>query len=400
MPLERATNRRSGFAFLLVVALLGPSSTLAAPHRPQRDDIVLERLPVVLDTTARELRQLRARAADRPDDPTPALALAERYFALGQTTQDPRYIGYARAAVQRWWADPNAPAAAIVLRAAIKQNRHEFGAALADLDLVLARDPGSPRAWLGRATILLAQGKPVESLASCQRLLRVAAPIVGAICRAAAAARLGDARAAFAMLDVTLARGASLDPAIEVWAHNDLAEIALLLGDPEAAQRQLREALRLEPQDAFTINALADLLLDQGRADEALAVLGDDMRHDGKLLRSAIALRMLGRPRWRENAALLEARFAAANSRGDSLHLREDARFRLALADDPAGALQVAQRNWRDQREPQDARLLLESALAAQAPDAAEPVLRWLDETGLADPRLECALRRLRGGEG
>jgi tetratricopeptide (TPR) repeat protein len=223
---------------------------------------------------------------------------------------------------------------------------------------------------------------------------------VGAICRAAAAARLGDARAAFAMLDVTLARGASLDPAIEVWAHNDLAEIALLLGDPEAAQRQLREALRLEPQDAFTINALADLLLDQGRADEALAVLGDDMRHDGKLLRSAIALRMLGRPRWRENAALLEARFAAANSRGDSLHLREDARFRLALADDPAGALQVAQRNWRDQREPQDARLLLESALAAQAPDAAEPVLRWLDETGLADPRLESALRRLRGGEG
>ena len=223
---------------------------------------------------------------------------------------------------------------------------------------------------------------------------------MGAVCRAAAAARLGDARAAFAMLDVTLARSPNLNRAIEIWARNDLAEIAVLLGDPETAQRQLHTALRLEPQDAFTINALADLLLDQGRPAEALTVLGDDLRHDGKLLRSAIALRMLERPSWRKHAALLEARFAAANLRGDSLHLREDARFRLALADDPAGALQVAQRNWRDQREPQDARLLLESALAAQAPDAAEPVVDWLNETRLADPRLEPALQRLHGGEG
>jgi tetratricopeptide (TPR) repeat protein len=384
--------------YVAVALLLGAAPSWAAPYRPADDGAVLERLPVVVDAAAFELRRLRARAAADPAEPAAALALAERYLALGQRTQDPRYVGYARAAVERWWTDPGPPAELLVLRAAIKQNRHEFGAALADVDRALALDPGSPRAWALRATILLVQGKPRESLGSCARLDRASASIAGTVCHAAAVARLGQARAAMALLGTTLERSPGLDPAIEAWARTELAELALLLGDAGAAERELRAALRAEPDDAFTVNALADLLLDQGRPEAALALVRDDPRHDGKLLRSAIALKMQGLLAWREQAAELEARFAAATARGDALHLREEARFRLTVMEEPARALELARENWRSQREPWDARVLLESALAAGRP--AEAVLAWLDETGLADPRLEPALKRLQGGEG
>ena len=117
--------------------------------------------------------------------------------------------------------------------------------------------------------------------------------------------------------------------------------------------------------DAFTLCALADLLLDLDRPAEALALVEDEPGHDGKLLRGALAARRLDAPWWREQVRILGERFAAATQRGDALHLREEARYRLALADDAAGALRLATANWRAQREFWDARLVLESALAA-----------------------------------
>jgi tetratricopeptide (TPR) repeat protein len=353
-----------------------------------------------VDATARELRRLRDDAAARPGDPVPALALAQRYLALGQQTQDPRYVGYSRAALQPWWADENAPTPVIVLRAAIRQNRHEFDAALADLDLALERDPGDPRAWALRATVLLVQGRPDASLASCARLERLSRSVAGVVCQAAAMARLGRAPAALALLDTTLTRSAGLDPALEAWLRTELAETALLESDAATAERQLRAALRLDTQDAYTINALADLLLDLGRPTEALALVQDDPRHDGKLLRAAIAMRMLSDPAWVDQMRVLDARFAAATQRGDALHLREEARFRLELTAEPARALRLAQENWQHQREPADVRILLETALAAGTYGAASPALAWLDATGFVDARLEPALQRLRGEQG
>jgi hypothetical protein len=187
---------------------------------------------------------------------------------------------------------------------------------------------------------------------------------------------------------------------IERWGRTELAEIFRLVGRPDSAEAELRAALRLEPQDAFAANALADLLLAQGRPREALDVLGADFSHDGKLLRAALAARMLGNPAWRHLAAQLGQRFAAARLRGDAIHLREEARFCLELRDQPAQALALATENWRQQREPADLRVLLASALAADDAEAAAPALAWLDATGFVDPGLEPLVRRLRGVSG
>ncbi|MBK6338002.1 MAG: hypothetical protein IPF60_20620 [Betaproteobacteria bacterium] len=56
----------------------------------------------------------------------------------------------------------------------------------------------------------------------------------------------------------------------------------------------------------------------------------------------------------------LADRFAAAKVRGDTTHRAEEARFTLQLAGNPAAAVAIAAANYQVQREPRDARALLE----------------------------------------
>ncbi len=84
----------------------------------------------------------------------------------------------------------------------------------------------------------------------------------------------------------------------------------------------------------------------------------------------------------------LGERFAAAGLRGERLHLAEEARYLLDLKGDAKAALAAAAENWKSQREPRDAAVLLEAALAAGDRKSATPVLNWLQESGFEDPRL------------
>ena len=75
----------------------------AAPYLPVSDAQVLERLPISpANPVFRELRGLRTELASRPDDAGVAARLAGRYFDLAMAEGDPRYIGYAEAALSPW----------------------------------------------------------------------------------------------------------------------------------------------------------------------------------------------------------------------------------------------------------------------------------------------------------
>ncbi len=82
---------------------------------------------------------------------------------------------------------------------------------------------------------------------------------------------------------------------------------------------------------------------------------------------------------------MMTDRYAAARARGDTTHRAEEARFELRVRGNSAGALQLAQLNYAVQREPRDARVLLEAALAAKNPTAAQPVLDWLRRSSFQD---------------
>ena len=170
-----------------------------------------------------------------------------------------------------------------------------------------------------------------------------------------------------------------------------LGKTAERLGDWGRAEGHFQEAQRLGPHDAYLLGAYADFLLDQGRAGEVVALLREETRVDGLLLRLTLAEREIGAPGKEAHIEELRARFAASRQRGDSLHQGEEARFLLHLVDQPQAALTLAKANWAVQREPRDARILLEAALASGQPEAARPALEMLERTKLED----AALRRL-----
>jgi NAD(P)H-dependent FMN reductase len=90
---------------------------------------------------------------------------------------------------------------------------------------------------------------------------------------------------------------------------------------------------------------------------------------------------------------MLTDRFAAARARGDTTHRSEEARFELRLRNDAATALRLAQENYAVQREPRDARVLLEAAVAAKNPGAAKAALDWLQHSGFEDARTRALAR-------
>ncbi|MDH3473304.1 MAG: hypothetical protein OEM59_06400 [Rhodospirillales bacterium] len=384
---------------ILAGSILNPTAASAAPFVPSDNGEVLERLPTPSDAGQRELRRLRAELSKKPNNLDLALRLARRYITIGRTEADPRYYGYAEAALNPWWNLQVPPVEVLVLRAVLAQARHAFDAALADLGLVLDVDPRHAQAWLTRAFVLQVQGRPNEAGESCGRLPSGISPLIAATCRGRVESLSGRAAEGYARLEQALERSPDADKGLRLWALTNLAEIAGWRGDGVAAERHFRNALSLGLSDAYLLGAYADLLLDGDRPAEVRELLAGSIRVDALLLRLTLAETALGDPEAAGHVAALEARFAASRRRGDARHRREEARFTLQLLQRPAEALGLALENWQTQREPADARLVLEAARAAGAPDKAGPVLEWLEETGLEDTRIDALVQRLWEGE-
>ena len=385
---------RVGLTWLLLA--LAPVAGAAEPYVPDDDDAILERLPAARDPRVRVLAVARARLAEDPANLNRAFSLASAYLALGQSQGDPRYEGYAQAALAPWWNLVEPPVPVLILRAMLEQRRHDFDAALADLERVLARQPGHPQALLTKATILGVQGKPAEALDSCAQLTGGVEILVEAACTASAYGLAGRTRDGYRLLQDGRRRSPGAEPILQVWAHTILGELAEQLGYVAAAEKHFRDALSLA-RDPYLLGAYADFLLDQDRPDEVVELLEDESRIDPLLLRLALAEQRLDAAALGEHLALLQDRFDAARRRGDSVHLREEARFNLHLLDRPGEALELARRNWATQREPADARILLEAAIAAGKPAAAQPVLDWIERTGLEHVGIQALADQLAG---
>lgn len=384
---------------LAAAMLVGPAA-LAAPFTPADDRQVLERLPArATDAAARDLVQLRE--AWRRDPGNEALAVRLARFCLDRlpTEGDPRLVGCAQAALAPWWQKSEPPLQILVLRAIVYQFSHRFDAALVDLDAALRQDPAALEAWLWRVAILMVQARYDEARGACASAARLAAvagsPLIGEACTAQVEAATGQAAPAAARLREALQRHAQAAVTERVWALTRLAETEERLGRA-TAEATYREALALDGRDVYLLGAFADWLLDAGRPGEVRTLLAGRQQVDVLLLRLALAARRLGEPQADALQRELGARFDAARRRGDALHEKEEARFQLALAGDTARALELARRNFALQREPADARVLLEAALAARDKAAAEPVLQLLQRSRLESGRLHGLAQQIR----
>jgi hypothetical protein len=379
---------------LLIVAASTTAVSAREPRVPASDDEVVERLSVVPDPAQRARRAALARDPSRLP-----LALEEAQAAIGRFRRggDPRELGAAQAALSAWWSQPAAPAPVRLLRASILQSRHDFDAAQKDLDALVA-DPAAPlplqaQALLTRASLAQVRGRMLAAKADCVTLSgsRYAAlgPVLERAARACVAeidSLTGDPRAAWTTL-AALGQGAQDD----AWLALIRAELAERLGAHREAGALY--AVASSSGEVYALAAHADWLLSRGRWREVDALLAPRASAaDALLLRQAIAWHQGGDPRARDAVALLKARFAAVRQRGDSPHWREEARLALDVDGDAARALELAQAQWAQQREPADALLLWRAAQAARRPEAARALRDWLPDPARADIRLAGSL--------
>ena len=376
-------------ALLALLALLTPPS-VAAPFVPTSDAQVLQRVPArVGDPRVADLQALRAAWRANPRDPALAVPLARRYVEEAAAEGDPRYVGYAQAALAPWWNEAAPPVAVRVQRAVLRQFGHQFAEALADLDAAVLAEPGHAEAWSWLAAIHMVRADYAAAARACAGLAPLTSALLAAGCQASVDGLTGRASVAAVALAVALKSNPQASPEEQLWVQTRLAEVAERRGSLAVAERAFKDALALGAPDVYVQAAYADFLLDNGRAPEVLTLLKDSARADVLLLRLALAAKASGDARaaaWRRDLA---ARFAAARARGDTTHEKEEARFSLELQGDPVRALALARSNYAVQREPADARILLEAAIAAGQPAAAAPVHDWL-----ATNRVESVLLR------
>ena len=366
------------------------------PFTPATDGEVVETLPRAAgDPRAREEKRLRHLLSAAPRDVNAAARLARIQIEDARATSDPRRLGYAQAALAPWWSAPDAPAEILLLRATIRQSRHEFPAALADLDRAAAAEPGDAQVWLTRAIVLSVLARYDEAAASCAPLAVLSSRLVHTVCLSSVRGVTGQARPAAAALARALVQTPPGDQA-RPWALSVLAELVGWTGDRAQAERLAREALALDPDDAYTLALLADALLEARRPGEALELLRGREQNDGLLLRMALAATDAGATEAPTLVREMAERFAAARLRGDRLHGREEARFELAIRHDPREALALARANWQVQHEPADALILLQTALAAKDRPAAAPAVAWAAKTGFGAPAFDAALAAVR----
>jgi hypothetical protein len=341
------------------------------------------------------MHALSAELAARHDDLPTAMRLASRQLAMGVADADPRFVGYARGTLARWWGDQDAAPPLRILRARILQAQHDFAPAAGDLRVALRESPGAEQALLVLEGVDEVTGDFAEAKSACTRFADLRPGLAAAACAASIDSLTGKAKPSENALADAVARYPTADPSQRLWALTILGEIALR-GDDPAAEQYLKEALALDSRNVYALTVYADYLLDHARPTEVLRLLRGFERVDALYLRLALAAQMTGDsgfPAYRDAVA---ARFEAARRQGDRLHLRDASRFALEIEHDSARALKFAQQNWAVHKSPYDARALLAAATACHDPAAARPVIDWVATTGLEDRAVERLVSALR----
>jgi Tfp pilus assembly protein PilF len=376
------------------------SSAYRAPYTPASDGERLQEVPSAADPKVAQMRSLRARLDAAPQSLDAAIRLADSYIDYSRQIGDAHYAGYAEAVIGPWLAGAAPPAGVLLTEATILQYRHQFDAARELLQATLKLDARNAQAWLTLATLDMVQGRYGTARKDCAQVMNTAGLELGGACLGNVLSYTGQARQSLALLRQSALSGDRVSATYQAWIDGLIAEAAERLGDWPLAEAHYRSALQRLPQDNFLLVAYADFLLDRGRPGDVLPLLADHAQSDTAFLRLALAQAALRSPDAPRYAWMMAARFEALRQRGSDYFGREEARFALQLQRDPETALDMAKRNWAVQRAPWDARVLLEAALAAHQPRAADAVVVFIEQTRLEDPIVQSLSRQVAGSTG
>jgi tetratricopeptide (TPR) repeat protein len=375
-------------AVIVVITVLVTRTRQDAIATAAIDD---DRVVATLQTAARnypeDLRVLLRETRANPEDSAAAKRAARRLIDEGRVAGDSRLVGAAHGVLRPFLGAPDAEV--LYLSATALQYQHDFPGALRLLDQAIALAPSDTDAILSRATINTVLGRFDIAQVDCRRLHTLLRPDLGLLCQAAALTLTAEAPAVYERLNSIVAQTGLLEPMLRYAVVGLMGEIAALQGWNDLARDHLGEVLAADPEATRLRIMLADVLLAENAADEALRLLEGAPEVDGVLLRLAMAADRLGNSATADPArAELERRFRQNLDLGLSAHAREETRYFLQVAPDPDVALSRARVNWDLQHEIEDAQLLIDAATVANAPGAAAPVLRWMAEQAVSVPTL------------
>ena len=217
----------------------------AAPYTPANDSDVVERLPLsATDPSARRLQSLRKQLEAKPDDVALRIEIARRYFDLSMAQGDPRYVGYASAALTP--LDKAAPTGNPALTASywqikgmLQQYSHNFDGALSSLDKASLADPKSPDPMAWRSAIHMVQANYPKAQAECEALKPLTTPLFATGCSQYVLAHSGGAaglQSAFDTLYAAVKAEPNAAPELMLWELTRLAEMAIRLMRFEEAE--------------------------------------------------------------------------------------------------------------------------------------------------------------------
>lgn len=267
----------------------------------------------------------------------------------------------------------------LLLRADAWQALHQFEPALNALQQVLQQRPTHPQAMLMLASLQTVRGEYTAAQAACHHLLGHAPALVTGSCSSSVLARQGEPQVAYNGLHQLYEQQAMTGASSETlhYAQVTLAEVAEQLGIP-AATDWWQLALQTRPNDLYTRIGAARNALYAGRSDQVMALTENYNDVDALLYLRTQALQSRAPAEAASLTRQLMQRVALARQRGDTLHARDQATILLDLLQRPQDALTLARINWENQREPEDTRLLLQAALAANRPDIHTTTCEWL----------------------
>jgi len=382
----------AGFLFIF-------SCAQAAPFTPASDAEIVERLPGRANPDIRRVDSLRKQLAARPDDSGLRIEIARRYFDMAMSLGDPRYVGYASAAIaplaKTAGQTTSIQADHLLVLGMIQQFSHSFEPALVNLAKASQLNPESVEPLLWRSAIFMVQARYTDAAQECARVATLAEPLLGLGCSAYIEASTGRLEKTFEKLSAAVSATPRIAPELQLWQATRLAEMAWRLERLDVAEAYFKSALKLGVTDQFLLGAYADFLLARQRPGEVIRLLADWERSDILLLRLALAGKAIGDKRSSDWTTQLRDRFAAAALRGDRLHEQEAARFELDVEGNTAKALSLASANYQVQKEPRDAEVLMRAALAAKQSKTAQVALDWLRSSRYEDPALQTLATQL-----
>jgi tetratricopeptide (TPR) repeat protein len=349
------------------------------------------------------LRALDQAWRAQPKDLDASLAYARAVFTLGLTEGDLRWFGSAKAALTPWWQATDLPAEGYFLRGLVKQGFHEFDAGLQDIQQAIAKEPRRAEFWSWRFALHLLLADMTAARQDTEEIARLFDPQEAHVYLAVLLYRTGQAQPALSVLNTAIRAAYFKDPSSQDWLGFHLGEAHRVAGQNDQAIAVWDKQLKANPTSHLLRLSLAELLNQQGKYRQAKSIalgnagkLGTSTITDALLMQALLASRGLKDPDEPQLAKQMADRLQSQALRKESLIERPKLIYLIGYGQDPAAGLALSIDNWQLQKEPPDAVLFIQAALAVNQPRAAEPVVKWAEQTGYRDPLLTRLVEQLK----